>query len=237
MNRATILEEIRRNVDLLSVTDQPEYQYIPLHQKPSPSVTALREIMTLLRKVIFPGFFGTEQEAQTDSIQYYTGVYLEQAYDLLQEQIYNGLCFEVERCCDSKDRASEIAIAFINKVPHIKYLLSTDVKAILDGDPAAKSPSEIIFCYPAIHAILYQRVAHELLKLGVPVIPRIITEMAHSDTGIDIHPGAQIGEYFSIDHGTGIVVGQTAIIGNHVRLYQGVTLGAKSLRWTRKDFR
>ena len=217
MNRATILEEIRRNVDLLSVTDQPEYQYIPLHQKPSPSVTALREIMTLLRKVIFPGFFGTEQEAQTDSIQYYTGVYLEQAYDLLQEQIYNGLCFEVERCCDSKDRASEIAIAFINKVPHIKY-----------GDPAAKSPSEIIFCYPAIHAILYQRVAHELLKLGVPVIPRIITEMAHSDTGIDIHPGAQIGEYFSIDHGTGVVIGQTAIIGNHVRLYQGVTLGAKS---------
>lgn len=228
MNRATILEEIRRNVDLLSVTDQPEYQYIPLHQKPSPSVTALREIMTLLRKVIFPGFFGTEQEAQTDSIQYYTGVYLEQIYDLLQEQIYNGLCFEVECCCDSKDRASEIAIAFINKVPHIKYLLSTDVKAILDGDPAAKSSSEIIFCYPTIHAILYQRVAHELLKLDVPVIPRIITEMAHSDTGIDIHPGAQIGKYFSIDHGTGVVIGQTAIIGNHVRLYQGVTLGAKS---------
>lgn len=102
------------------------------------------------------------------------------------------------------------------------------VKAILDGDPAAQSPSEIIFCYPAIHAILHQRVAHELLKLGVPVIPRIITEMAHSDTGIDIHPGAQIGEYFSIDHGTGVVIGETAIIGNHVRLYQGVTLGAKS---------
>ena len=219
MSRTNILEEIQKNVELLSTTGLAEYQYIPLHQKPSPSVTALREIMTLLRKVIFPGFFGTEQEAQTDSIQYYTGVYLEQAYDLLQEQIYNGLCFEVERCCDSKDRASEIAIAFINNVPHIKYLLSTD---------AAKSPSEIIFCYPAIHAILYQRVAHELLKLGVPVIPRIITEMAHSDTGIDIHPGAQIGEYFSIDHGTGVVIGQTAIIGNHVRLYQGVTLGAKS---------
>ena len=188
MNRTKILEEIQKNVELLSTTGLEAYKYIPLHQKPSPSVTALREIMNLLRKVIFPGFFGTEQEAQTDSIQYYTGVYLEQAYDLLQEQIYNGLCFEVERCCDSKDRASEIAIAFINKVPHIKYLLSTDVKAILDGDPAAKSPSEIIFCYPAIHAILYQRVAHELLKL----------------------------------------VGQTAIIGNHVRLYQGVTLGAKS---------
>lgn len=228
MNRTDILNQIQKNVERLSASDLPEYKYIPLHQKPSPSVLSLREVMLLLRKVIFPGFFGSEQEAQVDSIQYYTGVYLEQIYDLLHEQIYNGLCFEVDRCCDSKDRASRIAIDFINKIPHIKYLLSTDVKAILDGDPAAKSLSEIIFCYPAVHAILHQRVAHELLKLGVPVLPRIITEMAHSETGIDIHPGAQIGEYFSIDHGTGIVVGQTAIIGNHVRLYQGVTLGAKN---------
>lgn len=228
MNRANILEQIQKNVERLSAADLPEYKYIPLHQKPSPSIASLREIMRLLRTIIFPGFFGTEQEAQLDSIQYYTGVYLEQVYDLLHEQIFNGLCFEVERCCDSKERASEIAISFINKIPHIKYLLSTDVKAILDGDPAAKSPSEIIFCYPAILAILYQRVAHELLKLEVPVIPRIITEMAHSDTGIDIHPGAIIGEYFSIDHGTGVVIGQTTIIGNHVRLYQGVTLGAKN---------
>ena len=228
MNRTDILNQIQKNVERLSASDLPEYKYIPLHQKPSPSVLSLREVMLLLRKVIFPGFFGSEQEAQVDSIQYYTGVYLEQIYDLLHEQIYNGLCFEVDRCCDSKDRASRIAIDFINKIPHIKYLLSTDVKAILDGDPAAKSLSEIIFCYPAVHAILHQRVAHELLKLGVPVLPRIITEMAHSETGIDIHPEAQIGEYFSIDHGTGIVVGQTAIIGNHVRLYQGVTLGAKN---------
>jgi len=228
MNRTDILNQIQKNVERLSASDLPEYKYIPLHQKPSPSVLSLREVMLLLRKVIFPGFFGSEQEAQVDSIQYYTGVYLEQIYDLLHEQIYNGLCFEVDRCCDSKDRVSRIAMDFINKIPHIKYLLSTDVKAILDGDPAAKSLSEIIFCYPAVHAILHQRVAHELLKLGVPVLPRIITEMAHSETGIDIHPGAQIGEYFSIDHGTGIVVGQTAIIGNHVRLYQGVTLGAKN---------
>ena len=228
MNRTDILNQIQKNVERLSASDLPEYKYIPLHQKPSPSVLSLREVMLLLRKVIFPGFFGSEQEAQVDSIQYYTGVYLEQIYDLLHEQIYNGLCFEVDRCCDSKDRASRIAMDFINKIPYIKYLLSTDVKAILDGDPAAKSLSEIIFCYPAVHAILHQRVAHELLKLGVPVLPRIITEMAHSETGIDIHPGAQIGESFSIDHGTGIVVGQTAIIGNHVRLYQGVTLGAKN---------
>lgn len=228
MNRADILEQIQKNVECLSSSCLPEYKYIPLHQKPSPSVTSLKEIMRLLRTIIFPGFFGAEQEAHLGSIQYYTGVYLEKVYDLLQEQIYNGLCFEVERCCNSRDRSSEIAIAFINKIPHIKYLLSTDIKAIMDGDPAAKSVSEVIFCYPAVHAILHQRVAYELLKLSVPVIPRIITEMAHSDTGIDIHPGAQIGEFFSIDHGTGVVIGQTTIIGNHVRLYQGVTLGAKS---------
>lgn len=228
MNRADILEQIQKNVEKLSTPELAEYKYIPLHQKPSPSVTSLKEIMRLLRTIIFPGFFGTEQEAQINSIQYYTGVYLEQVYDLLHEQIYNGLCFEVDSCCNSKIRASEIAIAFVNEIPHIKYLLSTDIKAILDGDPAAKSLSEIIFCYPAVQAILHQRVAHKLLMLGVPVIPRIITEMAHSNTGIDIHPGAQIGEYFSIDHGTGIVIGQTTIIGNHVRLYQGVTLGAKS---------
>ena len=230
MNRTIILETIRKNVDLLSSTCLPDYQYIPLHQRTSPSVAELHKIMSLLQKVIFPGFFGTEEEAQNDSMAYYIGVYLEQIYDLLQEQIFHGLCFEREADCpdEPRDRASEVAVAFINQIPRIKYLLSTDVKAILDGDPAAKSPSEIIFCYPAVRAILHQRVAHELLKLQVPVIPRIITEMAHSETGIDIHPGAQIGEYFSIDHGTGVVIGQTAIVGNHVRLYQGVTLGAKS---------
>lgn len=228
MNRAIVLQHIQKNVEKLSAFDAPEYKYIPLHQKPSPSVSSLKEIMHLMRLIVFPGFFGTEQEAQLNSIQYYLGVYMEKLYDLLQEQIYNGLCFEVDKCCDSKEQASRIAIDFINKIPHLKYLLSTDVKAILDGDPAAKSISEIIFCYPAVYAILHQRVAHELLNLGVPVIPRIITEMAHAQTGIDIHPGAQIGEYFSIDHGTGVVVGQTAVIGNHVRLYQGVTLGAKN---------
>ncbi len=228
MKRADIFEHIQHNVEKLSATDLPEYQYIPVHQKPSPSVDSLKEIMQLLRLVIFPGFFGTTREAQPDSIKYYTGVYLEKIYDLLQEQLYRGLCFESEACCDSRDRASEIAIAFINEIPQIKCLLSTDIKAMLDGDPAANSVSEIIFSYPGTLAIFYQRVAHSLLRLGVPVIPRIITEMAHSQTGIDIHPGAQIGEYFSIDHGTGIVIGETTIIGKHVRLYQGVTLGAKS---------
>lgn len=228
MKRIEILERIQEHVIRLSASDQPEYAYIPLHQKASPSVAALGEIMRLLRLVIFPGFFGSEEEAKANTIQYYIGVYLEKIYDLLHEQVFNGLCFEAERCSDSKERASVVALSFIDSIPEIKHKLSTDVKAMLDGDPAATTASEVIFCYPAIQAIFHQRVAHQLLKLGVPVIPRIITEMAHSQTGIDIHPGAEIGEYFAIDHGTGVVIGGTTIIGNHVRLYQGVTLGAKN---------
>lgn len=229
MDRAEVLKQIQKNVGILSEANAPEFQYIPLHQKPSPSVLRIRKVMFLLRSVIFPGFFDEEQATSLDSLPYYIGVYLEQVYDLLQEQIYDSLCFEAESCCSSvRCQASELAVSFLNQIPRLKYLLSTDVKAILDGDPAAKSLSEVIFCYPAIFAMLHQRVAHELFKLEIPVLPRMITEMAHSATGIDIHPGARIGEYFSMDHGTGIVVGQTAVIGNHVRLYQGVTLGAKS---------
>lgn len=229
MEKKDILEQIKASVEKLSADNAPGLHYIPLHQKPSPSVSCLQEMMQLLRRVIFPGFFGSEQEAQVDSMYYYLGVHIEKIYDILQEQVYFGLCFEREECCPtSKIRAVEIAIAFVNQIPHIKYMLSTDVKAILDGDPAANSLSEVIFSYPAVVAMLHHRVAYELLQLGVPVVPRIITEMAHSLTGIDIHPGARIGEYFSIDHGTGVVIGETTIIGNHVRLYQGVTLGAKS---------
>ncbi|MDH6356459.1 serine acetyltransferase [Parabacteroides sp. PF5-9] len=232
MDRSDILHQIQKNAEILSAVDKAEYTHIPLHQKPSPSVHSLQEIMHLLRKIIFPGFFGTEQESQVSSIRYYMGVNLENLYDLLYEQIYNGLCFEREiQCPDSKGKASEIALTFINEIPRIKALLSTDVKAILDGDPAATSPSEVIFSYPGLLAIFHQRVAHELLLLDVPIIPRIITEMAHANTGIDIHPGAQIGEYFAIDHGTGIVIGETTIIGNHVKIYQGVTLGAKSFTY------
>ncbi|MBQ4161816.1 MAG: serine acetyltransferase, partial [Parabacteroides sp.] len=142
MDRAHILDEIQKNATLLSSAN---FQYIPLHQVASPAVQVLREMMKQIRKVVFPGFFGTEQEANPDTIQYYTGVYLEQIYDMLQEQIYHGLCFESNELSNPKEQASEVAIAFINKIQHIKYLLSTDVKAILDGDPAAKSPSEIIF--------------------------------------------------------------------------------------------
>ena len=222
MDRKFVLNEIQKNVEALSAPSA----YIPIHQKATPSVKALEEMMSLLRKTMYPGFFGAESEVPHEFVPYHLGIYLEQIYDILETQIFNGLRFETECQDEAKEQAARIAIEFINRLPRIKHLLSTDIKAILDGDPAAKSPSEIIFCYPGVYAIFHQRIAHELYQLGVPVIPRIITEMAHSLTGIDIHPGAQIGEYFSIDHGTGIVIGETTVIGRNVCLYQGVTLGA-----------
>ena len=128
------------------------------------------------------------------------------------------------------NKAEEIAFDFMNKLPKIRAFIETDVQAAYDGDPAAYNKDEIIYSYPGLYAILVNRIAHELFMLGVPLIPRIMTEYAHSKTGIDIHPGATIGKYFFIDHGTGIVVGETTIIGNNVKIYQGVTLGALSTR-------
>ncbi len=230
MNRSDTLKEIQKNVEILSVVDAQQFQYIPMHRHLSPSVEKVKQMMNTLRSLIFPGFFGEEQVINVESLPYYTGVYLEEIYDLLVEQIDYSLLFDNKDdiCSSNRGRASELTVAFIDKIQHIKHLLSTDVKAMLDGDPAATSASEVIFCYPAIFTMLYQRVAHVLYQLEIPVLPRMITEMAHSKTGIDIHPGAEIGEYFAIDHGTGVVIGQTAVIGSHVRLYQGVTLGAKS---------
>jgi serine O-acetyltransferase len=131
---------------------------------------------------------------------------------------------------DITEKAENIALEFIKKLPKIKEYIETDVQAAYDGDPAAFSEDEIIYSYPGLYAVLVNRIAHELFLLGVPVIPRMMTEYAHSVTGIDIHPGATIGKYFFIDHGTGIVIGETTVIGNNVKIYQGVTLGALSTR-------
>ncbi len=229
MHKQEIYQVIRKNVELLANSHAADYPYIPLYDKQLPSSDCLRLILEKIQAIMFPGYFGNPL-VNTSSLQYHTGVNLEQIYKLLSEQIYFALSFEDEglNAQQAKENASDFAATLIDKLPEIKRLLSTDVKAIFDGDPAAKSFGEIIFCYPAMRAMLNHRVAHELLLLGVPLIPRIMAELAHAETGIDIHPGAQIGEYFSIDHGTGVVIGQTAIIGKHVRLYQGVTLGAKS---------
>jgi serine O-acetyltransferase len=226
--KQAILNIIQKNIPLLIDNNSLDYKYIPLHNKPLPSLKKLSQIVDLFRTVIFPGYYG-DVVTDSDALAYHMGVNLERLYNLLRDQVQNGLCFDAteEQCIESDKLAPEIAKALINKLPELKRIVSTDIKATYDSDPAAKSYGEVIFCYPTIRAVFNYRIAHELLKLGVPVIPRVITELAHSETGIDIHPGAVIGDYFSIDHGTGVVIGETTIIGNHVRLYQGVTLGAK----------
>lgn len=200
--------------------------------EPLPSAKVLQEIIELSRSILFPGYYGNST-VNSRTVNYHIGVNIETLFGLLSEQILAGLCFgngdECEECTDSRrEKAASFAAEFISRLPQMRRLLATDVEAAYNGDPAATSLGEIIFCYPAIKAISNYRIAHELLTLGIPLIPRIITELAHSETGIDIHPAAQIGSHFTIDHGTGVVIGATSIIGNNVKLYQGVTLGAKS---------
>ncbi len=197
-----------------------------------PSAEKLKAIVERVRQIIFPGFFG-EMSLKADTLPYYMGVLVNEVYELTVEQIFSGLCFiseiEPERDLEGKrSLAEKIAYQFVNGLPELRRILITDVNAAYLGDPASNSVGEVIFCYPAIRAISSYRIAHSLFILGVPLIPRIITEMAHSETGIDINPEAVIGEYFTIDHGTGVVIGSTSIIGNNVKLFQGVTLGAKS---------
>lgn len=197
-----------------------------------PSIELLHDIVERLRSVLFPGFF-KEPFITPQNMAYFVGSKLEKVRRELTRQVERGFCFacekDVQSCSmDCTERAERVANNFLLTLPRVRHLLATDVQAAFAGDPAAKNPGETIFCYPSIRAMTNHRIAHELHELGVPLIPRIIAEMAHSETGIDIHPGATIGESFFIDHGTGTVIGETCIIGRNVRLYQGVTLGAKS---------
>jgi serine O-acetyltransferase len=203
-----------------------------LFEHPMPSGKKLAEIVDLTREIIFPGYFGNSA-VRMESIQYYIGVNTERLFELLNRQVLAGLCFQcgkgdAGKLGHNKIEAYEITQKFIAQLPDLRRILTTDVEAAFLGDPAAKSMGEVIFCYPAIRAISSYRIAHTLVKLKVPIIPRMISELAHSETGIDIHPKAQIGEYFTIDHGTGVVIGATSIIGKNVKIFQGVTLGAKS---------
>lgn len=196
-----------------------------------PSISVLKEIMDRLRAALFPGFFG-QSRFDPDSFPYHLAANLDSIYRLLRGQIVAGLCFDCAGSNlsprDCKQQGKKQALEFMRKLPEIRNSLAGDARAAYEGDPAAKTPSEAIFCYPSITAMFHHRVGHELYCLKVPVIPRIIGEMAHSATGIDIHPGASIGKNFFIDHGTGVVIGETCIIGDGCRLYQGVTLGALS---------
>ncbi|MDR3280529.1 MAG: hypothetical protein LBT23_08450 [Synergistaceae bacterium] len=212
-----------------------EERNIPLPSTEMPSLSELATFMELLRSVFFPGFFGVGGLGH-ESTRHRLVSDLDHIFRLLSEQIRLGICFSSyeengdpdDICSKCGDMALDMTNDFLNRIPDISDLLDSDVLAAYEGDPAAKNKSETIFCYPSIHIMTNHRVAHELYKLSVPVIPRIISEMAHSRSGIDIHPGAAIGEEFFIDHGTGVVIGETTIIGNRCRLYQGVTLGALS---------
>jgi len=196
-----------------------------------PSRDAVVEMVESLRAVLFPGYFGTS-ELTAESLRFHVGATLDRVLRILREQVQRCLLFVHDQGLkdDSgrEERAFEVVRSFLARLPEVRRLLATDVKAAYEGDPAATSPDEAIVCYPGIQAIANVRLAHELYRLGVPLLPRMITEHAHSITGIDIHPGATIGEEFFIDHGTGVVIGETCEIGNRVRVYQGVTLGAKS---------
>lgn len=194
-----------------------------------PKKSEIIDTLLEIRKVVFPGFFGEENSAYV-RLENFAGSTLAIIYERLFKQIRTTLLFRGKRVRGEKfdQEVEDLALKFIDRLPVIQELLLKDVEAELDGDPAASSREEIIFSYPGIFAIFVYRVAHELYKLKVPYIPRIMTEYAHGLTGIDINPGADIGEYFFIDHGTGIVIGETTTIGNHVKIYQGVTLGALS---------
>lgn len=196
-----------------------------------PSLTDLEGIMSRLSAAIFPGYFGSAN-MRRESMRYHLSANLDSIYRMLSEQLLRGFCFACSKQKNArtscKTDSEQAALAFMDQLPEIRRMLAGDANAAYEGDPAATSPGETIFCYPSLRVMLHHRIAHALYTLNVPVIPRIISEMAHARTGIDIHPGASIGEEFFIDHGTGVVIGETCILGRNCRLYQGVTLGAYS---------
>jgi serine O-acetyltransferase len=213
-----------------SCNDKKCYSHVDL--EPLPSKEAITEITQTACRLLFPGYFSC---ARIDMVNltYYYGQEATAFYEALSEQVFFALRHECRRigmaCFTCEEQAKEIVINFMKELPRLRTCLADDVRAARDGDPAAKSYDEIIFSYPGLFAVIVHRIAHQLYVQKVPLVPRIMSEYAHSVTGIDIHPGAQIGESFFIDHGTGVVIGETTVIGNRVRIYQGVTLGALSL--------
>ncbi len=216
----------KRHIDKLDVFNQPDTKVI-------------YELIQELVRVAYPGFT-KDKSYRIYDIRNNLSMVIEDIAFRLNKQIAIALRYgehpDEEKLEATRLEAQKITLAFLRRIPEIREYLATDVEAVFDGDPAAESADEIIFAYPGLYAITIFRFAHVLYELGVPVIPRIMTELAHSKTGIDINPGAKIGKYFMIDHGTGIVIGETTEIGEHVKVYQGVTLGALSTSGGRKLF-
>lgn len=233
-------EKLRATVRSLACKENLQRMcHMRMGREPLPSEVLIDELIGLCRSLLFPGFFGGA-DVNGYNIEYTIGLQCERLKSVLENQIVAGHLVgkdsvKEQELEEIKENAERVAISFISRLPELRHVLHTDVTAIYKGDPAATSTAEVIYCYPCIKAVINYRIAHELLTAGVPVIPRMITESAHSETGIDIHPGATIGEYFAIDHGTGVVIGETAIIGRNVKLYQGVTLGARSFPTDEND--
>ncbi|MGV8075396.1 MAG: serine O-acetyltransferase EpsC [Syntrophobacteraceae bacterium] len=227
-----IREEIPAVVQDLVHSCSSEACFDHVGPEPIPSRQAVIDIVQAACRLLYPGYF---MRARLDSVNlgYYLGQEATSFFDTFSEQIIHALRHECLRhdlpCVKCEETGQKAAIGFMKELPDLRRILATDVRAAFEGDPAAKSYDEIIFSYPGLFAITVYRMAHQLFHQGVSLIPRIMSEYAHSVTGIDIHPGAHIGESFFIDHGTGVVVGETTEIGKRVRLYQGVTLGALSL--------
>ena len=220
---------ILRAVKGLTENYASEELFMPKSGRRLPNRSVIIDIVRDLKSIIFPGYFSTDTSA-TVFPEYYVGHRLNDIYDRLKNQIEIALLYHGEEPEEAATHADRTTCGFFEQLPEIQRLLLTDVQAGFDGDPAAKSKEEIIFSYPGLFAIYVYRLAHVLYKEEIPFIPRVMSEYAHGRTGIDINPGATIGEYFFIDHGTGVVVGETTEIGNNVKLYQGVTLGALSTR-------
>ncbi len=229
-------EQLPNLTEAIVATYTPEDVINHLGHCALPSYTGVAEILTNLKAVLFPGYRG-KTGLHAGNIRYHVGGLIDTLHDQLTTEIARALRHEnrvrekhtdCESEIDFEAMGQAMAVELLKRIPELRRTLATDVHAAFEGDPACHTTDEIVFCYPGFAAVTVYRIAHELVQLDVPFIPRMMTEWAHKQTGIDIHPGATIGEYFFIDHGTGVVVGETCEIGQHVKLYQGVTLGALS---------
>jgi len=227
MTMSTIEERIESVVDSIlgDYSQGRDIDKIDLRQHPDKEV--ITDVIEKLLRIVYPGYF-RERSFRMYNAKHHLSMLMEDVMYNLNRQI--KLVLQNEGQENAEDKAQEICLAFFEEIPRVRALVQTDVQAAYDGDPAASGKDEVIFCYPGLYAITVYRLAHVLYRLGVPMIPRIMTEHAHSTTGIDIHPGATVGDHFFIDHGTGIVIGETTVIGSHVKIYQGVTLGGLTTR-------
>ena len=237
--KTKVSQEIAARLSAVLETTKP--RITELVQAPIPSCSSIAEIISNIKQILFPGFCDSN-DYPTSSLTLYLELTVESLIKKLTRQISIAIALQqkfdstgddvvFDQSIDTAEfdvQAQTLAERFVDNLANIRSVLSTDIQAAYDGDPACKNVGEVILCYPGLQAVLVHRVAHELYKLEIPFLPRMMAEWVHGETGIDIHPGAKIGKHFFIDHGTGVVIGQTCIIGEHVKVYQGVTLGALS---------